>query len=72
MRELSEAWNNLMFKEVKVKDLSSVCEKYAKHIMGAERAIPESTITPVLKKIVWLYKDAMPVIVALRSEYLRE
>lgn len=35
MRELSDQWNNLMFKEVKVKDLSSVCEKYAKHILAA-------------------------------------
>lgn len=67
MRELSNEWNNLMFKEVKVKELSTICEKYAKHILMAERTIPESTVTPVFKKVVWLYKDAMPVIVALRS-----
>lgn len=38
----------------------------------AERTIPESSVTPIFKKLVWLYKDAMPVIVALRSEYLQE
>jgi dynein heavy chain len=40
--------------------------------MIAERLIPESSITPVFKKLVWLYRDAMPVIVALRSEYLQD
>lgn len=38
--------------------------------MVAERTIPESSVTPIFKKLVWLYRDSMPVIVALRSEYL--
>lgn len=67
---LSKAWNELKFKEIKEKELAVICDRFAKDIMIAERTIPESSVTPIFKKMVWLYKDAMPVIVALRSKYL--
>lgn len=67
---MSTDWNQLKFKDVKVKELSTICERFAKDIMVAERSVPESSVTPIFKKMVWLYRDAMPVIVALRSEYL--
>ena len=65
--QYGKEWNELKFKEVKVKELASICDKFARDIMVAERTIPESSVTPIFKKLVWLYRDSMPVIVALRS-----
>jgi hypothetical protein len=33
--------------------LANICDKYAKQIQVSERILPESTATPIFKKLVW-------------------
>lgn len=47
-----------------------VCEKYMKDLMLAERTMGDNKAIPAFKKILFTFKDAIPVISALRCPYL--
>ena len=53
-----------------VKDLSVVCDKYMKDLLQAERNMSDNKALPYLKKILYTFKDAIPVVTALRCPYL--
>lgn len=53
-----------------VKDMNVVCDKYMKDLMFAERTMPDNKAIPALRKILFTFKDAIPVISALRCPYL--
>lgn len=55
---------------MEVKELSSVCDRYMKDLLLAERGIPENHALPLFKKKLFVFRDAFPVITALRCPYL--
>jgi len=52
------------------KEISSVCDKYMKDLLAAERTIPENQALPQFKQKLLVFRDAIPVISALRCPYL--
>ena len=53
-----------------VKELNVVCDKYMKDLLLAERTMPDNKAIPAFKKILFTFKDAIPVLSALRCQYL--
>lgn len=45
-------------------------EQYVRTVTRCEKNLPENKVISYLKKIVWEFKDSIPVVVALRSPYL--
>jgi len=41
-----------------------------KDLLNSERLIPDNKALPVFKKLLFVFKDAIPVISALRCPYL--
>ena len=58
--------------KMEVKELTSVCDKYMKDLLLAERGIPQNHALPMFKKKLFVFKDAIPVISALRCPYLQD
>lgn len=56
--------------QLDVKDMTTVCDKYMKDLLMAERVMNENKAIPVFKKLLFNFKDATPVISALRCQYL--
>lgn len=69
---LAQDWNSRKFKEIDVKTLTSECDKYAKDLVTAERQISDNKAIPIFKKKLFVFKDAIPVISAIRCPYLEE
>ncbi len=57
---------------MEVKELSTVCQKYMKDMLAAQRGVPENQALPIFKKKLFVFKDAIPVITALRCPYLQD
>jgi len=55
---------------MEVKELSSVCDKYMKDLLSAERGVPENQALPQFKRKLLAFRDAIPIISALRCPYL--
>lgn len=55
---------------IDVKEISAVCDKYMKDMLSADRLIPDNKALPGFKKLLFVFKDAIPVISALRCAYL--
>ena len=47
-------------------------EKYVRIVSQCERNLSENPIVPRLKKMVWLFKDSLPAVNALKSQFLEE
>ena len=45
-------------------------EQYVRIVNKCEKNLPENKVIVYLKKIVWEFKDTIPVVNALRSPYL--
>lgn len=45
-------------------------EKYVKIVNQCERNLSENPIVPRLKNMVWIVKEALPALNALKSKYL--
>lgn len=45
-------------------------EKFVKTVLQCERNLSENAIVPRLKKMVWIIKDSLPAVSALKSQYL--
>lgn len=67
---MAEYWNSQKFKQIDVKQLTSECDKYTKDLLTAERQISDNKAIPIFRKKLFVFKDAIPVISALRCPYL--
>ena len=56
--------------KMEVKELTTVCDKYMKDLLSAERGVSENQALPIFKKKLLVFRDAIPVITALRCPYL--
>lgn len=55
---------------IDVKSITQVTDQYMKDLLLAERIIPDNKAISVFKKVLYNFKDAIPVISALRCPYL--
>ena len=69
---MAKDWNLRSFNSIDVKELTTICDQYTKILLSAERQIPENKSVPIFKKNLYIFKDAIPVISALRCPYLEE
>ena len=63
-------WNEMKLMRFDVKELTLVCDKYMKDLLLAERTTPDNKAIPTFRKQLFTFKDAIPVISALRCPYL--
>jgi dynein heavy chain len=69
---ISVEWMNLPFKDVDAKELGEKANLYAKNVYRCEKNLPDSGVISELKKVVYDFRDTMPVVTALRSPYLKQ
>lgn len=72
LEKLAFDWNQKAFITIDVKELTNICDQYTKSLMSAERQIPDNKAIPIFKRNLYIFKDAIPVISALRCPYLEE
>ena len=66
-KQLSQEWIKLPFNSINAKDITSKTESFVRIVMRCEKNLQDNKVTQYLKKIVWEFKDTIPVVVALRS-----
>ncbi len=71
--ELVEKWNKMPFDVIDVQDISEVSERYSKTVSSCEITLPEgATAVQELKKLVFRFKETMPIVVALGNRHLEK
>jgi len=68
---LSEEWMNLPFQNIDAKVLEEKANLYAKNVNRCDKNLPDSQVIKDLKRVVYDFRDTMPIVTALRSEYLK-
>ena len=70
--DLNEKWYKTKFSEVDAKDIATRAEKFSKNCMRLEKNLEPNPIQERLKSLVNTFKEAMPIVTALRNEKLTE
>ena len=70
--ELKEKWEKTQFSAIQAKDIAQKADQYAKICMRLEKNLEPNPIQAKLKELVDTFKGAMPIVVALRNENLKE
>ena len=65
-------WEERILKNIEVKPMTQQVDKYVKTVNQCERGLGDNPIVPRLKKMVWLYKESLPALNALKSQFLEE
>ena len=65
-------WASLPFSLINPKELGVRADQFTKNVYRVEKNLPESPVIEELKKSVHNFREAMPVVTALRSQYLKE
>ena len=65
-------WSALPFSHINPKELGVRADHFTKNVYRVEKNLPESPVIEELKKSVHDFREAMPVVTALRSQYLKE
>jgi dynein heavy chain len=69
---LSNDWQNTPFKDVDAQGIKTEAERYFKNVNKCEKAMEPNPVVEKLKQNVLTFKEAMPVVVALRNDKLKE
>lgn len=69
---LKSEWEEKHLKKIEVKPTMQVVDKYVRIVNQCERNLSDNPIVPRLKKMVWLMKDSLPGVNALKSQFLEE
>ncbi|PCI26914.1 hypothetical protein COB52_05615 [Candidatus Kaiserbacteria bacterium] len=70
--ELTEGWAKQKFDSIDAKSIQVQADKFAKICSRVEKNLPENPIGTKLKDLVDTFKGAMPIVVALRNDNLKE
>ena len=70
--DLTEKWIKTQFNAINAKDISTRADQYAKICLRLEKNLEDNPIQQKLKELVDTFKTAMPIVVALRNENLKE
>jgi len=71
-QDLNEKWLKTQFSEVDAKGITTLAEKFSKNCMRLEKNLDPNPIQEKLKILVNQFKDAMPIVTALRNDKLEE
>ncbi|CAD8108771.1 unnamed protein product [Paramecium sonneborni] len=71
-RKLSQEWQQLQFTSINAKEIAQKTEGFVRIVQRCEKNLQENRVITYLKKIVWEFKDTIPVVTALRSQYLQQ
>ena len=71
-QDLNEKWYKTQFNEVDAKGITALAEKFSKNCMRLEKNLDPNPIQEKLKILVNTFKDAMPIVTALRNDKLEE
>lgn len=71
-QEMNEKWYKTPFSEVDAKGISTLADKFAKNCMRVEKALDPNPIQATLKGLISTFKEAMPIVTALRNDKLTE
>lgn len=69
---MNEEWLKTQFSKVDANDIKVKAEKFAKNCMRIEKNLDPNPIQQKLKVLVDTFKEAMPIVTALRNEKLAE
>lgn len=70
--ELTEKWIKTQFNAIQAKDIAAKADQFAKVCLRLEKNLEPNPIQMKLKELVDTFKGAMPIVVALRNENLKE
>lgn len=70
--ELTEKWIKTQFNNIQAKEIAQKADQYAKICMRLEKNLEDNPIQRKLKELVDTFKGAMPIVVALRNDNLKE
>ena len=70
--QMNEEWNKTPFQQVDAPAISKKADIYTKHCMRLEKNLAPNPIQEKLKTAVVTFKEAMPIVTALRNEMLGE
>jgi dynein heavy chain len=70
--ELTEKWIKTQFNAIQAKDIAARADQFAKVCLRLEKNLEPNPIQQKLKELVDTFKGAMPIVVALRNENLKE
>ena len=68
---LVEKWKILSFADIDVKEIASKSEYFTRIVNRCEKNMVNNEVVQTLKNMVYEFKETTPVIIALRSEYLK-
>ena len=71
-QDMVEKWNKTPFSSVDSKNISQQAEKYAKNCSRIEKNLDPNPIQERLKVLVTTFKEAMPIVTALRNQNLQD
>jgi len=69
---LTEGWIRTQFQAIQAKDIAAKADQYYKICMRLEKNLEVNPIQAKLKELVETFKGAMPIVIALRNEHLKE
>ncbi len=67
---MNEQWYKTRFTVVDAKDIAAKADKYAKNCLRIEKNLDPNPIAERLKGLVSTFKEAMPIVTALRNDKL--
>jgi len=71
-QELIESWKSSPFENIEVNEITAKADSYTKTVNQCERNLPEgSTAVVKLKKLVYDFRETMPIVEALGNKNLQ-
>lgn len=70
--ELQEAWIKTQFNNIQAKEIATKADYYSKIVLRLEKNLDENPVQKKLKELVETFKGAMPIVVALRNDNLKD
>ena len=70
--ELQEMWIKTQFNNIQAKEIAVKADYFAKICLRLEKNLEDNPIQKKLKELVETFKGAMPIVVALRNDNLKE
>lgn len=50
LKKYADEWKSQLFNQIDVNQITTICDKYTKDLLTAERNIPDNKAIPVFKK----------------------
>lgn len=71
-QDLQEQWIKTQFNSIQAKEIAAKADQFSKICVRLEKNLEENPIQKNLKELVDTFKGAMPIVVALRNDNLKD